>query len=92
MLDLAQTFAIRLERRCSGRSAQVLLHLPDHAGTGNYKSAVDVVRERDGAITVFAFQLTQPAECEQSLCEIVEILSVPIRGLADPDATRSAEH
>src|SRR3979409_189546 len=73
-------------------SAQVLLHLPYHAHTGNHEGAVDVVREGEGAIAVFAFQLTQPAEREQPLCEIVEILSIAIGGLADPDATCSAEH
>src|SRR3981189_940793 len=73
-------------------SAQVLLHFPEHAHTGNHEGAVDVVREGDGAIAVFAFQLTQPAEREQPLCEIVEILPIAIGGLADPDATCSAEH
>ena len=74
------------------RPAQILLHFPDHATPRHDERIVDLPRE---CHTLFAIERTIAAKHGKRIephGEIVEILAVAVRLLADADAARPPEH
>src|SRR6266550_3718277 len=53
---------------------------------------MNVACDGDSAVAIGGSQRTQSTEREQPLRQVVEVLSIPVGRLADPDAARSAEY
>src|SRR6266516_271474 len=90
--DVAVERIARAETRARVRAAEVLLHFPDHTHSGPHEGPVDFVDQRDRALPILGLEMAETAKREQPHGEIVEVLAVPIRRLADANASLAAEH
>ena len=73
-------------------AAQVLAHLPDDPGSGDDERGVNGSHERDGLVAVAGVDGAQALEREDPHGQVVEVLPVPVRLLADPDSPWPPEH